>query len=71
MTGSYEGTYTTCGLACSTMIVGLLSIIRVSTFCCSLDFKLPSSCAFLRMRCTASITSLCWARKALPRSVVH
>ena len=30
----------------------------------------PSS-AFIRMRCTASITSACWARKALPRSVVH
>ena len=31
----------------------------------------PSSSAFLRIRCTASITSLCCARKALPRSVVH
>ena len=27
MTGSYEGTYTTCGLACSTMITVLLSMI--------------------------------------------
>ena len=27
--------------------------------------------AFVRIRCTASITSLCWARKALPKSVVH
>jgi len=38
----------------------------VSIFVVSVDFKLPVSCAFLRMRCTASITPLCWARNALP-----
>ncbi len=29
------------------------------------------SIAFLRITCTASITSFCCARKALPSSVVH
>ena len=43
----------------------------VVTFCCSVVFRFPASEAFFRMRCTASITSLCCARKALPRSVVH
>jgi hypothetical protein len=36
------------------------------TFCCSLDFRLPADCACLRKRCTESITSLGWARNALP-----
>ena len=49
----------------------LFSTTLVSTFCCSVVFSVPLSWAFLRMRCTASITSLCCARKALPRSVVH
>jgi hypothetical protein len=49
----------------------LLSTVCVSTFCCSVDFKLPLSSAFLRMRCTAAITSPSCARKAFPKSVVH
>src|SRR5215471_17479227 len=53
------------------MITLLFSMTLVSTFCCSVDFKLPLSCAFFRIRCTASITSPCCARNALPRSVVH
>ena len=35
------------------------------------DVSVPLSCAFRRMRCTASMTSVCCARNALPRSVVH
>ena len=49
----------------------LVSTVLVSTFICSLDLRLPLSCAILRMRCTAAMTSACCARKALPRSVVH
>jgi len=68
-TGSYEGTYTTCGLACVDHITLLLSMTLVSTFCCSVGIQIAGVLCFLRMRCTASITSLCCAKKALPRSV--
>ena len=47
---------------------GSPSICSVSTFICSLDASFPASFALVRMRCTASITSACWARKAFPRS---
>ena len=49
----------------------LLSTTSVLTTCCSLDFSVPLSSAFCRMRCTASMTSHSCARNALPRSVVH
>src|SRR4029077_8811840 len=69
--GLYEGTYTTCGLACSMTITCWLSSVLVCTTCCSVDLSVPFASAFRRMRCTALITPACWARKALPRSVVH
>ena len=47
------------------------SIAFVSTFCCSVDSSLPLSLAFARSRWTASMTSLCCARNASPRSAVH
>ena len=43
----------------------------VSTFCCSFVVSAPVPWAFLRIRWTASMTSLCCARNALPSSVVH
>ena len=36
------------------------------TFCCSLLFRLPACCAFVRSRCTASSTSFDDARNASP-----
>ena len=35
-----------------------LSTVLVSTFCCSLDLRLPLSLAVLRMRSTAAMTAL-------------
>ncbi len=61
----------TSGFADSTMMTVFSSTTLVSTFCCSVDSSAPLSWAFLRIRWTASMTSSCWARKALPRSVVH
>ena len=55
---------------CTTMTV-FSSTTFVSTFCCSFDFRAPLSSAFSRIRCTASMTSPCWARKAFPSCVVH
>ena len=43
----------------------------VCTVILSFDSSLPSFFAFRRSRWTASITSACWARKALPRLVVQ
>ena len=43
-----------------------VSMTLVSTFCCSLEARALLSFAFLRIRWTASMTSLCCARKALP-----
>ena len=48
-----------------------VSMTLVSTFCCSVEARALLSFAFLRIRWTASMTSLCCARKALPRSAVH
>ena len=48
------------------MICLLASVVAV-TFCCSLVFRLPASCAFLRRNCTRSITRAGSARKASPR----
>jgi len=45
----------------------LLSTTFVSTFICSFDFRFPVSFALARMRCTASMTSDCCAKKALPQ----
>ena len=53
------------------MITSFFSITFVSTFCCSLVSSDPFSFAFFRITWTASITSFCWARNALPISVVH
>ena len=52
-------------------MTSFVSMTLVSTFCCSLEARALLSFAFLRIRWTASMTSLCCARKALPRSAVH
>ena len=56
----------TSGFADSTMMTVFSSTTFVSTFCCSLDSSAPLSSAFFRIRWTASMTSACCARKALP-----
>ena len=61
----------TSGFWDSMTMTSFFSTTFVSTFCCSLVSSVPLSFAFLRIRWTAAITSLCCARKALPRSVVH
>lgn len=41
------------------------------TACCGVDFSEPVCCASKRNRCTASMTSCSWARKASPRFCTH
>ena len=55
-------------MVCCVLPAGAGSTI---TFCCSLLFRLPDSCAFARRRCTASSTSFCCARKASPSFCVQ
>ena len=45
----------------------ILSSFTVTT-CCSVVFRLPESFALPRIRCTVSISSVFWPRKASPRS---
>ena len=61
----------TWGLVGSTMMTVFCSMTFVSTVCCSELFSAPVPCAFTLIRWTASMTSDCWSRKALPSDVVH
>ena len=45
--------------------------VAVMTFCCGVDFNVPVCWAMARKRCTESMTSCGWARKALPRFSTH
>lgn len=49
------------------MMTCLLSSVCSTIFYCSLDFRLPASCAFLRMDYTRSVTRPGSARNASPR----
>ncbi|MNC32240.1 hypothetical protein D3C75_805850 [compost metagenome] len=54
------------GGACTTVVAPPSAALCTVTVCCSLDSRLPAACAWRRRRCTESITSLGWARKASP-----
>ena len=50
---------------------GAAERVAVMTFCCGVDFNVPVCWAMARKRCTESMTSCGWARKALPRFSTH
>ena len=70
------------GLAVKTVLDGMTGAVTVCftgtaffvvviTFCSVDDFSEPVCCASCRNRCTESITSCGWARKASPRFCTH